>query len=580
MARQDGSHGPQGGPLGRIRLLPEHVISQIAAGEVIQRPASALKELIENSLDAGADKIEISLEGAGLKNLSIADNGHGMSEEDLRLSIERHATSKIQDTADLFMIRTFGFRGEALASIRAVSRLKISTRAVDSETGYLLSVEGMNDPHIEPIQRRPGTTVEVRDLFFNTPVRRKFLKGPNAEFRYILDWLTRFAFAHPDKRFTVDRDGERILTLERGEGIEERLELLWGEGTAKQLSLIEAEEDGIRLTLYVLSFDRLRNRADRCLFFVNKRPVKDKNIQKALSEALLFAIPKGLYPECLLFLEMDPEELDVNIHPSKEEVRFYETSQVYRLIYRAIEQHLKRPISPMVEGLCVKKEDVVREEEGTYEIPHPLSLRPKTIVDYFHGDQTPVKKAIRIIGRLNQLYILCEAEEGLYIFDQHAVHERLIYERLLSAYTDGKVLRQPLIEPYVFEVSLEEFQELTDHKDDLAAMGIKIAPFGKNCMVLEEIPMILKGMPPSELVAHLLEFKGDMRKTKEDLAHSLISKLACRAAIKAGVELSQFELEGLIQEIISKEVTKSCPHGRPVFRFISYQELEKGFGRS
>ncbi|MFN3534973.1 MAG: hypothetical protein ACK4WB_06240 [Desulfatiglandales bacterium] len=302
---------------------------------------------------------------------------------------------------------------------------------------------------------------------------------------------------------------------------------LWGEEARDRLEFIEAGEEGISFRLYVTSLERTRPRPDRCLFFVNKRPIKDKNLQKVITNAFLFAIPKGLYPEAILFLETDPERIDVNVHPSKEEIRFYDTSRVFRLIIRAVERHLKRPLYPTGLEKGSERAHLLREEPFSYRAQPTLSLETMRGSPSF--SRTPLEGKLRIIGQLKRRYILCESEEGLYIFDQHAVHERLMYGRLLEVYGQKNRLRQPLLVPYLFELSPEEYHTLCEHLEILDLLGFKISPFGGYSVALQEIPAPLKGLDPKGLMEQILSTIGDWSKPGEELLHPLISKLACHA---------------------------------------------------
>jgi len=572
--------------MGEVRLLPEYVISKIAAGEVIQRPCSVVKELVENSIDAGADFLEIGVEDGGTKAIVVKDNGRGMDRDDLELCTLRHATSKIRELEDIYRITSFGFRGEALASIAAVSKLKIFTRSHGEETGHLLRVEGGGPFVIQPIALPVGTTVEVRDLFYNTPVRRKFLKGAQAEFKAIAEWVVKFAFAHPEKRIFLKKDGITVLDLEAVDGPGERVPQLWGEEIADGLKTLETEEGPMRLRIYFLPIEHARPRPDRCLFYVNQRPIKDKNIFKAVQDACLYAIPKGLYPQCLLFLDLPPDEIDVNIHPTKEEIKFRDFGGIYRMIFHTLDQHLRSPI--LVPSL-VRESQEVYQGVGTSPSygPFKASSAQAHLKVVQKGLKTPKREEmeqgglnyLKVIGQAKDLYIICETKEGIYIIDQHAAHERLLYEKLLKSCLEKKMVLSPLLFPYVFELPPDEYHGVLEKIDQLEEVGIRLKPFGGSSLVLEQVPSLLRDTDVRELIQKIVHTAITQR-GKEEFFHAILSQMACHGAVRQGMEMSTSEMEALAKEILFSHTGKSCPHGRPVYRFISFGDLEREFKRT
>lgn len=572
--------------MGEVRLLPEYVISKIAAGEVIQRPSSVVKELVENSLDAKADFIEISVAEGGLKSIVVRDNGLGMVREDLELCVMRHATSKIRDLEDIYRITSFGFRGEALASIAAVSKLKILTRSKKEQMGHILVMEGGGLPVIQPIALPVGTTVEVKDLFFNTPVRKKFLKGPNAEFKAISEWVIKFAFAHPKKRIVLKKDENIVLNMEAVEEPGERMPQLWGDDIADGLKKLEVHEGPIHLKIYLLPVEHARARPDRCFFYVNQRPIKDKNILKAIQDACLYAIPKGLYPQCLLFLDLPPSEIDVNIHPTKEEIKFRDFGLIYKLIFHILDDYLRSPV--LGPSLVRESQEVYKELSSTLTTTSSMSaytqsplkgILKKTGGHIRYEIDKGALTYLKVIGQVKGLYIICETREGIYIIDQHAAHERILYEKLLQSYLNKKMALSPLIFPYTFELPPNEYHQVMEKIDELSEFGIRLKPFGGSSFLLEQIPALLRDTDLKELIQRIVHTIVTQR-GKEEFFHAILSQMACQGAVRQGKEMDLLEMEYLSKEILLGDTGKSCPHGRPIYRFISFGELEKEFKRT
>ncbi len=566
--------------MGLIRQLPQEVILKIAAGEVIQRPASVLKELVENSLDAGATSIEMEIEAGGIRRICVSDNGEGMDKDDLLLCTQRHATSKIRSFEDLYQILSFGFRGEALASIAQVSRLKIISRQKAREIGHTLYMEGGKLVDLLETGTRPGTLVEVRDLFFNTPARRKFLKSPGTELQHLFDWVVRFAFANYEVHLRFKRDGQEIFSLPSSHDPIPRIAQLWGNEIAEDIKFIGKSSYDISIAIYLGPLEQTRLKADRCLFFVNKRPIKDKNLLKAVCDGLSQAMPKGIYPQCLVFLDIPPWEIDVNIHPSKEEIRFRNQGILYSMIINSLEESLKKAHfmgEALVQRPTISKERKglgrIMEQERVY---HIRDTRSET------STPTPIfeRHEIRVLGQVKDSYIVCEVKDALLVIDQHAAHERIIYDRIMASSGQQHTKLLPLIFPRPYEFSHLEALSIMESLEMLKRLGIGLTPSGENRFLLTHVPYILKDSNWDELLPMIAQTLSEDHSKRQELYHHLVATLACHGAIRAGQAMLQEEMQALVQEIMKPGIFKTCPHGRPVLVSLPFSQIEKEMRRA
>lgn len=594
-----------------VRQLPENVVNRIAAGEVIERPASVVKELVENAIDAGATRIEVVISGGGRELIRVSDNGSGMSAEDLALSVERHATSKL-DSEDLLNISTLGFRGEALPSIGAAARLSIATRARGSENAIEVRVEGGEKSEIRPAALAEGTRVEVRDLFYATPARLKFLKSEQAETSAAIDVVRRLALARPDVAFTIAA-GERVIQYPlRGTdaaGRAARLaDVIGGDARANTVP-IEAEREGVRVSgLAGLPTFSKANSLSQYLF-VNGRPVRDKVLMGALRGGYADLLHSGRYPVAALFIELDPHEVDVNVHPAKAEVRFRDPSLVRGLVVRALQDALsggaRRSATTGAERLVSFARPQVSPNassgwRGTA-APYRATLERGGLAEAAQaafetiaqpsadarGDLAPVLQADleRPLGaaraQLHETYIVAQTTDGLVIVDQHAAHERIVYEKLKRALNEKSVSTQMLLVPAVVEMDASDAASLVSHAEELAKLGLVLEPFGQGAVLVRETPALLGETNADDLVRdlaeHIAEWDDALPLERNLLA--VASRVSCHGSIRAGRRLKPEEMNALLREMERTENAGQCNHGRPTYVELKLFDIEKLFGR-
>ena len=560
--------------------------SQIAAGEVIERPASVVRELIDNSIDAGSDRIIIKIGNGGKGLIKVSDNGVGMGRDDLLLCLERHATSKITSLSDLFSIKSLGFRGEALPSISSVSRMEITSRPADQLVGYRLKVAGGKLKSIDETGSPAGTITEIRDLFFNVPARRKFLRTRKTETDHIIDILTRIAIPFTHIQFRLD-DAERILlNLPVSENIVNRFSAIMGRKVAASMIDVYQETGELKVRAYLAPPDFNRNRGDRVFIYVNNRNIRDRLVTRAIIEGYGQRLMKGRYPQAVVFIDLDPNLLDINVHPTKQEIRFHQGQLVYKTIVSTIERNLAQSSNSIFDAGYPIEENakerhingmVLREPERVYAGgAQERAFRPDTSLK----EEYLIKEVPRIIGQLKDTYILCQAKEGLLMIDQHAAHERIVYETLKKSYASSKIELQSFLIPQKIELSLEEGRILLKKLDQLVRMGFEIEHFGGSTFLVRAIPAILVNVKWEEFLLDLipvLKAEGDL--SNEKAMDRLLTITACHGAIRAGHRMSQEEMALLLRQLEEAELSTNCPHGRPVFKKFNYYEIEKMFKR-
>ncbi len=578
--------------MGKIRELPVHVANQIAAGEVVERPASVVKELVENALDAGANSLEIRLHNGGKSLIEVRDNGEGIAMEDLELSILPHATSKIYDEEDLSSINSLGFRGEALASISAVSQLIITSRPEGQEQGWRVAVSFGRDRQFVPAGCPRGTTVQVRDLFLEVPARLKFLKARQTELSRCLKVIRAFAVCWPEVSFSVSNEKRQIFRGTPGRQGIERLTPLFGTEILESMCEISGQADGMSFEGFLASPEEVRLSSRHMYFFLNRRLITSPLIWKAVNEALRGRIVKGNFPAGVLFIDMEPELVDVNVHPSKSEVRFQRPELVYRMLYNGI----KRPFSASV-NLCEEPvSDSISNERVQSEIP--FSTQGRTLKGDFVAEEAErayesVANAkvqppgldnqgqVRIIGQFARSYILAEIGERLLVFDQHAAHEALLFKRLLNEIKDkGIVKKEPLVFPHLFTVNTSMMENLDKIREILAGLGLEVIVFGQRELAIKAIPVYLSGVSDAkytaqEIVCQLLE---NPHRSGHEALRECISRMACSMAIKAKCALHKEQMASLVEDCLSEGVS-SCPHGRPIMKQIDLGQMERDFFR-
>lgn len=668
--------------MNRIRLLPEQVANQIAAGEVVERPASVVKELVENAIDAGATRVTVEIQAGGRSLVRVTDDGQGMNRDDALLSLERHATSKIRKAEDLASISSMGFRGEALPSIASVSRFTLTTRERDSDSpeGTQIIVNGGKILEVKAAGSAPGTSLEVRQLFFNLPARRKFLRTEPTESAHVLHYVTLAALASPDVAFTYIKDGRTVWQLpgvnlgadsdSRSAALKERLRGLWGADQrllqveqTTQVRVPEASADGpdessgfgyrlsdLRVWGFIGAPGVSRSTREDQHLFVNRRPIEHRGLNYALLEGYHTALMKGRYPVCCLFLEMEPSLVDVNIHPAKREVRFHRERDVRHSVTNAVRDTLlgfhagptrqavqpelqpappahtpstkptateselpqldlpprqpqaspgsrpgqkplpmgfqpgNRPPPPSDVAPSLPVSDPAVPDARHQTEPEPPPLPAPSIVPEHSGEPVPLLRVpLRLVGVIGRLYVVLESDRGLVLLDQHAAHERLLYEQMLSRMeSGGSAPSQSLLLPETIELSPRDAAFLRPLLPTLTKLGVGLSEFGERTFLLDALPPFVKA-PDSRTFA--LELVDELKAVGDDvnpmrLGELVVAKTVCRHAVKANDPLAGKELQNLVEDLRRCEMPYTCPHGRPTLIEMSWRELEKKFGRS
>ena len=616
--------------MGRIRLLPETVASQVAAGEVVERPASVVKELLENSLDAGARNIDVVIRRGGISLVRVIDDGCGMDRDDALLSLERHATSKIRSAADLQAVATLGFRGEALPSIASVSRFRLTTREADAFAGTEIIINGGKIDVVRDGGEAPGTQVEVRSLFYNLPARRKFLRSENTESRNIEHQIHLQAIGHPEIGFSLMRDDRIVFQLPTAATLSDRIRDLYGAELLQRL--VEVNGGAFRkigITGFIGQAGLSRQTRSQQLVFVNGRAIESSLITAAVREGYHTALMKGQYPVTFLFLELDPVAVDVNVHPAKREVRFRDPNSVREAVVRGIHQTLEQaragwqekfraPVRPGPgAGVSAKaasalnlRSEVTAPEATHRELPHletvaggadlvrasaSVSVRQATRLPERELDSAvdaPVlhpeprankapQQQFEIIGVLSKLYVLMENANGLVLVDQHAAHERVLFEELRRRMEQQGVPTQKLLLPQTFNVPPRDADWIEHNLSILQRMGIGIESFGPDTFKIDSLPSFLDVSDAAQFMRKViddLKSAGNSASTMR-LGEETIAKSVCRHAVKANDPLRYPEVEKLIRDLLDCDLPYCCPHGRPTMIQISLAELEKKFGR-
>lgn len=587
----------------RIRVLPVGIVNRIAAGEVIERPSAVIKELLDNALDAGAKRIEIAIEGAGLDRVTVADDGHGMTREDALLALERHATSKIASEDDLVAIRTLGFRGEALPSIAAVTRLVLETSPVDGE-GTRLRVEGGELRGVEPVARGRGTTVDVRGLFFNTPARREFLKTAATEQAANLQRIVELALARLDVRWSATHGGREILDLPAARSLVERLASLHGPTYVETLLPVEAGEDGISVRGLVQRSAAAGASRRRQHVFVNGRPIESPQVFQAVLRGYRTTLPRGARPDAFLFLEVDPARVDVNVHPTKREVRFREPARVAQAVEEAVRRTLGtpaaagRPFRKAVLNVADRRGGEPgdrqlgmfyggRRREGAQpsrrdpEAMEPVDDGPVVGRIPFEPAMSAGERPAPGLWQLHGRYILAQTASGLVIIDQHSAHERVLYEEVASSLREGTRTGQRLLFPIVLHLTPEQRATWEMYRGLIGRLGFEMEPFGGDSVAVSAIPAFRHAFDPESALGGLLDDLATPGGGSADMnQHERVARLfSCKAAIKAGQPLSQDEMIELIDRLFATQLPYDDVHGRPAVLQMTLEDLDRQFGR-
>jgi DNA mismatch repair protein MutL len=576
-----------------IHLLPPEVASQIAAGEVVERPASVVKELVENALDAGASYLTIRIEGTGRRLIEVVDDGCGIPAQELSLTVARHATSKLDSAADLFRITTLGFRGEALASIGSVSRMMISSRPAGEAVGARLIVEAGKAEAVQPIGAPIGTLVRVEDLFFNVPARLKFLKTDTTERRQIDELVTRYALAYPQVRFHLHQERQLILQTSGNGNRREVLATLYGVDIARQMLEVQAVYDELSVSGFISPTSLTRSNRREITIYVNGRWIQDVALVSALVQAYHTMLMVGRYPLAALFLELPAEQVDVNVHPAKAEVRFREKDRVFSGVQRAVKRALLAytPVSSLDArpGWISPIEDVSRQLDWTGQAfssgsspglqPHEAQAGAPAGAAAQAGGQLGHMPLLRPIGQIALAYLVAEGPDGLYLIDQHAAHERVLFERYQAQRGSG-IPAQALLEPVSIELSPASARQLEEQLPMLTRLGFQVEHFGGRSFLVRAVPALLAGIDPGAALRVLVEdFEEDETPLQSEIEARMIARICKRAAVKAGQVLAPEEQRALLTSLEECQSPRTCPHGRPTMIHLSVDLLERQFGR-
>lgn len=597
-----------------IQLLPDSIANQIAAGEVVQRPASAVKELIENSIDAEASHIKLIVKDAGKTLLHIIDDGKGMSETDARMSLERHATSKIRKAEDLFTLHTMGFRGEALASIAAVSQLELKTRLIDQELGTLLVVEGSDVKRQEAVACEQGTSICVKNLFFNIPARRNFLKSNASEYQHILEEFQRLALSHPDIAFQFIETDALEYDLPPGK-LSQRIVNIFGKSYQEQLAACQEETPLVKITGYVGQPQFAKKKRGEQFLFVNKRFIRSNYLNHAVMSAFEGLLPENTFPFYVLFIEIDPKHIDVNVHPTKTEIKFDDERAVYAVVLSAVRQaigtHNLTPaidfdsdvniITKLTQSANPSKEVYFEERFGTglqsnrdhweklFEGDQPKNFFQPPMIPSQQVQTLRFESALnqpdraetveeKIVCQLHHRYIVRQVRSGMMIIDQQAAHERILFEKFLNQFKNQSGASQQSLFPQAITLSAADFTLVLEMQQEIEALGFKIDVFGKNTFIVNGIPGNVSTGREKELFEGLLEqFKMNQSELALPIRENLARSLAKRAALKSGQKLEREEMQSLIDSLLACATPNYAPDGKPTFFIFGLDKIENYF---
>lgn len=593
-----------------IHLLSEDVINKIAAGEVIERPASVVKELIENSLDAHATQVLIEIESSGKELIRITDNGTGMSEEDARKSILRHATSKITSADDLFSINTLGFRGEALASIAAVSHFTLLTKQSASLAGFRLLVEGGTVLSSCLAASEQGTMIEVRDIFYNTPARKKFLKTDAVELRHIIDVVTQYALINPLVSFRLAHNGHELLRSPQTQDLRSNIASLYGLDLAKELIELQSSEEGISLHGFICKPYHTRNDKHQQAFFVNQRWIKNHDLIKAVYDGYHSMLFVNRHPIFILHLQLDPTKIDVNVHPNKSEIRIEQKEQVCEFLRKSVhdclQQHQLLPTidvpldSEMVALPSSAKNKAYSFEPSTQTVlavkETAVSYLSETPIDRSQPQFSPVNNPtassvstspaisstfpeLRLLGQIHKTFFVAETHGGVFFIDQHAAHERVMYEQLMAQLDQGNIETQELLKGEILDLTPVETVLCRNFQPQLQEMGFQIESFGGHSFLLKTSPAVFGRQQVKSMFMEILHTLEENRNQVQELREIIITRMACRAAVMAGEELTSSRMEKILAQLRQTKLPYTCPHGRPTLLKTTADELEKKFRR-
>jgi DNA mismatch repair protein MutL len=608
-----------------IKILPEELVDKIAAGEVVERPASVVKELVENSIDAGAKNIRVEIKKGGIKLIRVTDDGLGMDEKDAVLAFQRHATSKIKTADDLFQIGTLGFRGEALPSVASISLVDILTRTREELSGTRVKIEGGVIKEKKQMGAPVGTSIVVREIFYNVPARRKFLKTVMTESRHVIDLLTRLAIAYPEISVKMQSDERELLSFPATGNLLGRLQDIFGSNKAQGMIEIQAGKEEPALTGFLGKPEIARSNRAELYLFANRRPISSRSLYHAVQSGYGELLPKGKFPFAILFVEIDRKLIDVNVHPTKREVRFADERGVHDLVHQRVKECLTSP-QIVAEFLPTDKQDrssrieasqktaqPSREDTsspqgagrvGPYalesqratekDLPqksffseHQEKVMPEPVVDQpglekrrSSSGEKGVEPGRANYWQLADTYILSQVKGNLVVLDQHAAHERILYEEALRSLTERQAASQQILFPAVSELAPGEFQILEEHKDLIRKLGFELKHFGGRSILVTAVPALARNRSGEVFLRDILSQLREEEKVEKDRAKAVAKSFACHGAIKAGERLTGEEMQRLVRQLFATDEPYSCPHGRPTVIKLSLEELNKKFGRN
>ena len=581
----------------KIQILSEELVGKISAGEVVERPASVVKELVENSIDAGANNIDIEIQSAGISLIRIADNGEGISNENSKLACRQHATSKLKKIEDLNSLYTLGFRGEALASITSVAQTDIITKSDTDENGIYMYLESGEILKSRPVGRARGTTIEVRNLFYNVPARRKFLKKESTELSEIVSTVGRFIVSWPNIEFKLSHDGKCLLRATKDMDVKERLKLILGENVVENMFQIKNQDSNFEIFGYVSRPSWTRNDKRGQMFFLNNRFIKSKSISESLSSAFWSMLERGRYPLAVIFLKTPADSVDVNVHPAKLHVKFENENMVKEFIKNTVKNSFELLKSDEKHLITVSQKEEYELKEpsiigkplgGTEDLQNEFKYDFKTVgqevVDIVRNPRGLIKSELNkyltnSIFQIGNCYIVQLVDKGLKITDQHAAHERILYEFFSRVLNEGVVETQNLLFPVRLDLSLSEKVLMKKIIPDFKRIGFTIEEFGSNSFVVQVVPAIINDSDIKTVIMDIFEDLKDYDLTKINIVNELIKRTACRAAIKSGDSLTKEEMLSLLEQLSNCSLPFTCPHGRPTMLDITIDELEKRFHR-
>lgn len=576
-----------------IKVLPDQVVRKIAAGEVIERPASIVKELMENSVDAFSSHVNVSVTNGGISTIVVEDNGVGIPESDIPLTVEKNATSKILSDDDLTKLETFGFRGEALSSISAVSKFELQTKRKQDHSGSLLRVEGGAVQTIQPIGTKDGTSICVSNLFFNTPARKKFLRSKTTEFSHIEKTFKKIALAHPEVHFTLSKDAQTIHHLPAAASDKDRILQIYPSLSDKTLVSFETKSGEIQIHGYISNSQETYSSAHEIWTFVNRRWITDRMLQRAIIEGYRTALMEHRYPMCFVFIDLAPHRFDVNVHPTKSEVRFEKPNEIYQALTNAIANALRK--SPADHQVQISKAftDSLSNSSFSYEHayskPYPVQSSPwaqsqasEPASVYTNSPRTGFFSQLEFLGSLDHTYLLCRSNESLIIIDQHAAHERVLFEQFKKSKAESSAMKQPLLIPITIQLSPAQHEAAQEIKNTLLTTGFEIDEFGSDSWIVRSAPAGIRENQCRQILLDTIEQHVQGGKSTQHQEHEdyVISTMACHAAVRAHDVLNFDEIHSLLKHMDQVDLSSYCPHGRPTFLKLSVENLEVLFKRT